>query len=255
VPKFFSAVVGVVALVITSCAVASPASTFAARWTGFYVGANAGWSWLKSDDVGIGGGTTVLISQPTTVPYSVGLRPDGFLGGMQIGYNHQFMSRWVAGLEADFDFADIKDSNTVFLSAGGPPTVATSASEKMRWLGTVRGRLGWLASPTFLLFGTGGLAFGRVDYAGNIEEFPGIPGRLFAASASFTKFGWTIGGGAEWEFARNWSVKAEYLYYDLGSETITGPQTNPVDPTQFATYSFTTRGSIARAGINLRFGP
>jgi len=236
-----------------------PAAVGAADWTGFYVGANAGWSWLDSADAGIGGSSIITISQtavPPTVPFAVGLRPDGFLGGVQIGYNYQFAPQWLMGVEADFDFANVKDSNTVGLPAGIPPTVATSASENIKWFGTFRGRLGWLANPNLLLFGTGGLAYGRVDYSGNIVEFPGLaPGRMFAASSSPTKVGWTVGAGAEWMFAKKWSVKAEYLYFDLGSETLTGPQTNPVDPTQFATYSFNTRGSIARVGINFLIGP
>ena len=237
----------------------APAAVAAAGWTGFYVGANAGWSWLDSADVGVGGSSTITVSQtaaPPTVPFSVGLRPDGFLGGVQIGYNYQFAPQWLMSVEADFDFANAKDSISVGLPAGFPPSVATSAGENIRWFGTLRGRLGWLANPNLLLYGTGGLAYGQVEYSANIDEFPTLPaGRLFAASSSPTKVGWTIGAGFEWAFAHNWSVKAEYLYFDLGSETITGPQTNPVDPTQFATYSFNTRGSIARAGINMRFGP
>jgi outer membrane immunogenic protein len=227
------------------------------NWTGFYIGANAGWSWLSKSDAAIGGSSIVLISQPVTVPFSVGLQPDGFLGGFQFGYNYQFAPQWLVGIEADLDFADIKDSGNIGLPPGGIPAVTTSASERIKSLGTLRGRFGFLPNPALLLYGTAGLAIGQVDYSGNIVEFPtAVPtGRVFAASSSPTKAGWTIGGGIEWAFARNWSAKVEYLHYDLGSETITGAQTNPVDPTQFATYSFNTRGSIARAGINVRFGP
>jgi outer membrane immunogenic protein len=224
-------------------------------WTGFYVGANAGWSWLDNSDVGVSGSNIVVISQPTTVPFTVPLRPDGFLGGFQVGYNYQFAPQWVFGVEADLDFANIKDSGSVGLPAG-PPLVLTTASETIKWLGTLRARFGFLLQPTLLLYTTGGLAFGKVDYSGNIDEFPAIPaGRLFAASASPIKAGWTVGGGFEWEFMPNWSMKAEYLYFNLGSETITGPQTNPVNPAEFATYTFNTRGSIARGGINVRLGP
>lgn len=231
--------------------VKAPVAVASTNWTGFYIGANAGWSWLKNDDVGIGGSALILAAQPVTVPFSVGIKPTGFLGGIQAGYNYQFAPQWLAGIEADIDAANIRASADVGLPAGGP-LVVTSASEKIKWFGTVRGRLGWLPSQNLLLFGTGGLAYGDVAYTANINE---IGGRQFNASSDRTKAGWTLGAGAEWAFMRNWSVKAEYLYFDLGSTTITGPQTNPVLATQFATYAFKTRGSIARVGVNFRFGP
>ncbi len=222
------------------------------NWTGFYVGAHAGYAWGSSESVAIGGSNIVLISQPTTVPRAVGISPKGFLGGAQIGYNAQF-NRMVVGIEADFSGANIRDSQNVDLPAA-TPVVRTTASEKISSLGTIRARLGMTPSDRLLAYVTGGFAFGRVNYSGNINEFFNtVPARQFNANSTVTKTGWTIGGGLEWAFANNWSLKGEYLYYNLGSTTITGPQTNPVVATEFATYAFTTKGSIARVGANYKF--
>ena len=90
-----------------------------------------------------------------------------------------------------------------------------ATSDKLDWFGTVRGRLGFLATPTFLLYGTGGLAYGRVASA-TVNSFTATPD-IYTGSTSTTRAGWTAGAGGEWMFAPNWSAKAEYLYVDLGT--------------------------------------
>jgi outer membrane immunogenic protein len=218
-------------------------------WTGFYIGVNGGYGWNDSQDVAVSGSPLITAAQVAgTVPLALrGLKPEGGLAGGTVGYNWQF-GRGVAGIEADFDWADISDSR--FFDA---PGVRTSASQTIDFFGTVRGRLGGLATDQLLLFVTGGLAYANVKSDANIDEFAGA-GRQFRATADELRYGWTVGAGAEWKFAPNWSLKGEYLYYDLGNYTIRGNQTNPVNGIDFATYRFSTRGSIARAGINYQFG-
>jgi outer membrane immunogenic protein len=102
------------------------------------------------------------------------------------------------------------------------------------WIGTIRGRLGYLVNPNFLVYGTGGLAYGGVTASStnyvigrlvSATETPSdalnqnipistIPGQ---GNISATLVGWTAGGGVEWMASQNWSIKAEALYYDLGS--------------------------------------
>jgi outer membrane immunogenic protein len=224
------------------------------NWTGFYVGINGGYGWNDGYDVPVSGSNVIVISQPATVPFFVpGLKPEGGLIGGTAGWNYQF-GRGLVGIEADFDWADIRDGRNVDLPAVGT-CCRTSANQKIDFFGTVRGRLGFLATDQLLLFATGGLAYANVQTNANVNEFFNGPvlGRQFIASTSDIRYGWTVGAGAEWKFARNWSVKGEYLYYDLGSYTVTGPQTNPVLATEFATYGFRARGSIARAGLNYQF--
>lgn len=213
---------------------------------------NGGYAWNNAGDVAVSGSPVITFSQPDVIPFAVGgLRPEGYLVGGQVGWNYQF-GRGLVGIEADFDFADIRDSRNVDLLVGAP-FVRTSATEKIDFFGTVRGRLGGIVSERVLLFVTGGLAYANVKDSSNVNEFFNQPviGRQFTANASDLRFGWTVGGGAEWAFARNWSVKGEYLYYDLGNRTITGFQTNPAGG-DFATYNFSTRGNIVKAGLNYK---
>jgi outer membrane immunogenic protein len=226
-------------------------------WTGFYIGINGGYGWNQNQDVDISGSPLVTGAQQPgvgTVPFFVGLKPEGWLAGGTIGWNYQF-GRGVVGVEADFDWAGIKDSRFIDLPAAAP-TVRTSASQKIDYFGTVRGRLGFLAADPLVLYATGGMAYANVKNDANIDEFFNLPmrGSQFIASSSGVRYGWTTGAGAEWKFTRNWRLTGEYLYYDLGSQTIRGNESNRFIAINFATYTFATRGNIVRAGINYQFG-
>jgi outer membrane immunogenic protein len=179
----------------------------------------------------------------------------------------QQLGRWAEG-----DFQGIATGNrtgTLFSQAtavvagvGLLTNQILTASRRLDWLGTERVRIGFLISPTFLAYGTGGLAYGdtRARVAiGQTIVFPGFfPG---ASSGTFnnTLAGWTAGGGVEWLFLPNWSLKVEYLYYDLGHATFgMSPLVNSV-PTvapitvgaPFASTRF--NGNIVRAGLNYHF--
>ena len=80
----------------------------------------------------------------------------------------------------------------------------------------MRGRFGYLLMPTLLIYGDGGLAYGGVNVSTSIFQanLPFTPAFASFGNLSGTEVGWTAGGGVEWMFLPNWSVKAEYLYYD-----------------------------------------
>ena len=124
----------------------------------------------------------------------------------------------------------------------------------MKWFGTVRGRLGFTPLNNLMIFATGGLAFGRIEYAGNINRSAILVNFNIPGSDTATKTGWTVGGGVEYALTNRWSVKGEYLYYDLGNETLTGVQTPPpiILLQNSANYVFETRGSIVRLGFNFK---
>ncbi|MGA7383759.1 MAG: outer membrane beta-barrel protein, partial [Methylocella sp.] len=206
----------------------------------------------------------------TSVPVS----NSGFIGGGQIGYNFQFANSFVVGIEADIQgIASSTHTGQVFSSgvpAGFPAETITSAvgtNSRIDYIGTIRGRLGFTITPAFLVYGTGGLAYGGVRSNAAIFQQDVAPaGSDFSApyssfgGLSNSRVGWTAGGGLEWLFAPNWSVKVEYLYYDLGSVTYgLSPLTNTFTDTgatawsssPFATTRFT--GNIVRAGLNYHF--
>ncbi|TPJ46733.1 porin family protein [Mesorhizobium sp. B2-7-1] len=155
-------------------------------WTGAYIGVNAG-----------GGFGTFKLSPSGGGPGSIDLSASGFLGGIQAGYNWQ-AGQFVYGVEADFQGADIKGD----LSISGP-----FLETKIDWFGTLRARIGYTPVDRFLVYGTGGLAYGHEKISA-----PGL-------DLSKTKVGWTVGAGAEYAITNNWSLKSEYLYTDLGKAT------------------------------------
>jgi outer membrane immunogenic protein len=250
-------------------------------WTGFYVGLNAGGSFGGSDSVNLSGGGFGLLGAPNAVQIASfngvssvasGVIPTsngGFIGGGQAGYNWQFNS-FVLGFETDIQgLAGSSSSQSV---ASAVPLAAplgafsafgtAAASQRLDYLGTVRGRIGFLITPTLLIYGTGGLAYGgaNLNTSGLAIDGSGVAAPVFGGSSySDTRVGWTAGGGLEWMFHPNWSAKVEYLYYDLGTLTTTPGVALVATPagvafggvSQQASAHF--NGNIVRAGLNYHF--
>lgn len=235
-----------------------PAPVFS--WTGFYVGLNGGYGWGRDPVAfapadaaaavyftGTGGGPPV--------PGSVTTNPGGGLFGGQVGYNYQW-SNFVAGVEADFDGADIRGSGTLSTAVTGFAPFTTSAQQKLTSLGTFRGRLG-LAADRALFYVTGGLAYGRTQLNTSIITPTigcGPAGLCALASTTQWRGGWSAGAGGEYAFAPAWSARIEYLHYDLGSRSQS--QFDPADAAPVPVFNSSVRfqGNIVRGGINYRFG-
>jgi outer membrane immunogenic protein len=144
-------------------------------WTGIYLGANVGGAWSTIQDNGLGGANA-----------------SGVIGGVSAGYNWQFAPFWVAGIEVNSSWADL---------------TVPAGSGDVNWIGSVRARLGWTATPTTLVYATGGAAWSNVSIQG-VDTLP----------ANQTKNGWVAGGGVEWKpWDDHWSIRAEYLYYRFSS--------------------------------------
>ena len=260
-------------------------------WTGFYVGVNAGGTfggsnsiWTSVAPFALGGGASVgaagLIPHAAASALagsSIASRGvSGFIGGGQIGYNWQFGGRYVVGVEADIQgvVGGRGTANGIGVAPvipGAPPHFYLSfnqASKSLDYLGTVRGRAGFLFTPNLLVYATGGLAYGGVNVRNSIFQAHFVGGAPLATLPNFgtssafsnTRAGWTVGGGGEWMFAPKWSAKVEYLYYNLGSVATNSLLVQPdlADPTGllFASAVQTrTRfdGHIVRAGINYHF--
>ena len=240
-------------------------------WTGFYVGLNAGYTFSNSNNLVVnsapllpGAGIfTWALSANAVLP----TQNDGFIGGGQVGYNWQFASNFVVGFEADIQGVATSGGNTTGLTAVPFAPANTifftsyNARRNLDYLGTVRGRAGFLFTPTLLVYGTGGLAYGGVRTDLSLFQFSTIaPFGIGGTSFSDTRVGWTAGGGLEWMFWPNWSAKVEYLYYDLGNVTnATGLiRVPPFVPPGAGFYAATQsaerfNGHIVRAGVNYHF--
>lgn len=256
-------------------------------WTGFYLGVNAGYGWAADPatrltaspmfvDPALPGAfvnvpAAALVGASGVAPGAKG----GFVGGGQVGFNYQMSPSLLAGVEADIQGVLGSSSNGALVNAipiaappgpGGRADISSIAtSNKLDYLATLRARLGFLATPTLLLYGTGGLAFGSASVSASIAQTvtnpPGPPilPVFGAATASGTRVGWAVGAGGEWKFASNWSAKLEYMYYDLGSLTANvglvqagppGPALQSIIVSQARTR---LNGHLVRAGLNYHF--
>ena len=195
------------------------------------------------------------ISPPAASPPSRRSAPSGVnsssvTGGFTAGYNWQ-VNHAVLGLEGDINYFGFKGSATgsALYPCCAPTGFTVSSQVSADWLATIRGRIGFLAAPTWLLYATGGAAIAEVK--GNFNFTDTFSAATESAAIRDTRLGWTAGVGTEYAFGGGWSLKAEYLYVDLGRSSVTS--TNLVGgarnfrPTSSPTRSISNRTSCASA--------
>lgn len=232
-------------------------------WTGFYVGLNAGASWSH----GSTGIAAPAAGWFNTINVNGAWRKSednvNFTGGAQAGYNYQ-TGGLVLGVETDFNYANIESKRDGFgrVVAGPFANEQTFAAKtKVEWFGTVRARLGFTPMERLMVFGTGGLAYGNVKVsAAETDRFlfngAAVVTNTWHGSKNDTRVGWTLGAGAEYALTNNLSLKAEYLYVDLGKQRFSSIYGGPVPAlagTAGARVDHDTKFSIVRAGVNYRF--
>jgi outer membrane immunogenic protein len=236
--------------------VPAPATSY--TWTGGYVGGHFGWGWGRAN--------TTFTPLPTAAqfidmrPTTLRQDPSGFSVGVQGGYNWQ-TGHFVIGGEADISWSRVNGTATVtpIIMNNGTPFPGAgflTTRQETKWFGTVRARAG-IAFDRVLIYGTGGLAYGHVNYSANADFRPGVPTQIlffqYPASLSKTKTGWTAGFGVEVALpGSHFSWKAEYLYYDLGKESFTANPV-PVNPPFQVAYTWETKAHTFNTGINFRF--
>jgi outer membrane immunogenic protein len=233
-------------------------------WTGFYAGLNAGYAWGDSDPSLTGDPTKQpLFFSGGTFGSPPGLRPSGFIGGGQAGYNLQ-NGQWLGGAEVDFDGLAAKADASVspfFNGKGNRNTV--SWSSRYDWLFTARLRGGFLVDPNWLVYVTGGLAVTHVhDSAMCTSPSNGVCGDSNAGSTiswsdSNTLAGGTVGGGVETKFAPHWTARVEYLYAKFKSTTAPVAGSTGFVPSFAAAipplFSFEHQLNMVRFAINYQF--
>jgi opacity protein-like surface antigen len=226
----------------------------APRWGGLYVGVVAGAVWQQPDsflncfDFTNPDPSVCSTDLSFRIPGNFfNLNDTGFLGGAQIGYNITF-GNVVVGAEADIAYTSIETTST--FQQPFPCCVRdTFMHQELQSLSTVRARLGY-TFENILLYATGGLAVGQVEYAFGLTDDQFVGGGFAGASNSQLKAGYTTGGGIEISFGQ-WSLKTEYLFYDLGRETLTAPFLIGGVPEPFTFRpEFDTQGHILRVGTN-----
>ena len=236
-------------------------------WTGAYAGINAGYAFD-------GNSFNNLVAATATQQngLNIGNRPnffqqraDGFTGGGQIGYNYQlggglpFIGALgnggspggvVIGVEADASYTDLRRGNAFVGSIGG----VSQFNEDTQFVGTVRGRLGY-AFGNFLVYGTGGFAYGSVNDSTTLTP----PVGAYFGTTSSLRTGYAYGGGVEYAIPTTSfvnffnssavTIKAEFIHYDLGTQTVI--LNNAAGGVPY-TDRIKTDGNLVRAGINYK---
>ena len=240
----------------------APIMASAYNWTGFYVGANVGGQWGSADP------TTSTVWTPTgyfatsSVPAiaAVGAQSansSSVTGGFTAGYNWQ-VNHAVFGLEGDINYFGFKGSATgsAVYPCCAPTAFTVSSQVSADWLATIRGRIGFLATPSWLLYATGGAAIAEVK--GNFNFTDTFAAATESAAIRDTRVGWTVGAGTEYAVGNGWSLKAEYLYVDLGRASTTSTNLTTVAfgafPSNVYTHSVDIKSNIVRVGVNYKFG-
>lgn len=248
-------------------------------WSGFYAGINSGYA-LKDMTLGITpndpnaqngtcgnlyGGTCA--SNPST-------EFDGVLGGLQMGYNwrSELLQNWIIGAETDFDWSHISSKATSNFILGTPAPSNIQDHSNLESFGTVRGRLGTTFWDNFLLYGTGGFAYGEFKNTGVLNSQPGADLTSLGSGISFgyycpsgsncflgksTKFlsGWAAGLGGEYKLSSDIGIKLEYLHVDLGTmstDIIAQNKAGSENPSSFSAKSDVNFDTI-RIGLNYYF--
>src|SRR5712692_6537969 len=158
-------------------------------------------------------GSATAADMPVKAPYIRSVFDwTGLYVGVQAGYSYQLPSGMLLGVEADISFPNYLTSNSVVSSLA---TARSDVTEQWDYVGTARGRVGYVAGP-WLVYATGGLA-----WAG--ERFLNTPAIGSDEKTLHTRLGWAAGGGVEYAFAPHWSLRLEYLYSQFGNADIKFP--------------------------------
>jgi outer membrane immunogenic protein len=182
-------------------------------WTGFYIGGQIGGAW-GSGALGNFNGFDPFTG--TFINTSLGGTPSGVIGGGHVGYQVQ-INQWVVGVEGSVDGTSLRKtavaSFPIFL---GGSTLTTQTTADIQ--GSIRGKLG-IVWDRFMIYGTGGVAFGGFNTDFQIAALSGTVVPPFFASNNFstTRVGWTAGGGAQYAVTPNWWVFVEYRFSDFGT--------------------------------------
>jgi outer membrane immunogenic protein len=259
----------------------APATAPVPLWTGFYAGLNAGYGFGTANNAQNYGWSNrfpngLLSTQAAfAASYSYmgrNIAQGGFIGGGQVGYNYQHGQSIVLGFEADMQGSGISGEGNA--NGWAPYSQSSSRTDSyvtrmpiqagISWMGTARGRFGYLITPSVIAYATGGLAYGgtylKTFPQQNLAFTRGFADADYISTQNTQQnfnVGWTAGGGAEWMMAPNWSIKGEALYYDLGNTSVSNVTylggnagRNPVGGSTTRAYY---QGVIARAGVNYHF--
>jgi outer membrane immunogenic protein len=224
-------------------------------WTGFYLGANVGAGiGTTAMSANVGPALTAVTATPIAATAPLVSEPfNGFVGGIQAGYNWQ-VGVFVVGVEGDLDAAGLQGT--------APCALVLNCTMKHNWFADITGRVGVVAVDRTLIYLKGGVAWEGSNFS--VGNSVNVAGTSFAANASGsgTQTGGLLGMGVEYAFLQNWSAKLEYNYIDFGTRSFNasiatnasfvGTPLAPLSGVQVPT-TITESEHVIKAGVNYRF--
>jgi outer membrane immunogenic protein len=220
----------------------APVAPIAYSWTGFYLGGQGGVGWFSSQ--------TTDVDATTSFPAGFvqgTIDGNGLLGGGYAGFNYQ-INQFVIGIDGDYSWADLtgQGNDTSPINGG-----TSHHNEKVKWIATVTGRLGY-AVNNMLFFGKGGWAWAGFDGNSSFINVAGI--NTSNTTSSGTRDGWTLGTGMEWGITPHWSAKLEFDYVKFNTSNFNATTTNvATGVVTTPARSATSNLSMGKVGVAYRF--
>jgi outer membrane immunogenic protein len=232
-----------------------PLSAPVFNWSGFHIGANAGYAFGDRRSTTIGTPAFQTLIAPGFVPAVLSSGAEGFIGGGQIGASAQLGSI-VVGVEADIQGGQSTQSASFTGLAVLGTRLRTGTESKLDYLGTVRGRLG-VAFDRFHVYGTAGLAYGKSTVSASVDGVD-APALVWQGTTSSLRTGYVLGAGAEYAFTSNLVGRFEYLFFDLGKQGASAggnAAVRAVGALNGIDYASSTgiRGSVIRGAVSYKF--
>ena len=163
----------------------------------------------------------------------------------RVGYDMQF-GHIVAGAVIEGGKSEIRDSVSAFSTTPASYTL----TREIDYNASARLRLGYAADRT-LFYGTGGVAYARVDHSFSTTN----TANAFTGRGKKDAWGFAAGGGVEQKLGAHFSIGLEYLYnqvkddnYVVRASAGSAPATNP-----FILAPNTTGTDFARSDDKFRW--
>jgi len=211
-------------------------------WTGAYVGVFGGGG-LGNHNINNSTGQAVPFAD-FTANYS----SKGEFAGGEIGYRWQSGS-YVVGVESDLFWAGIKGNDASQFANGSFAGVTAVDADNWRWGGTLRATGGFTVDR-FLMFFTGGYAFGSIQHTNTPPVGAGLPVDTFNATLN----GLTAGGGIAYALTNNVSAKVEYRYYNFMGYNRPGQAATGLTVNGQLPYTTNSTFSVVSIGLDFKFG-
>ena len=162
-------------------------------WSGPYIGLQAGY--IKGDgDTGFYDGSVKYMK--------VTNKPDGFIGGVYVGYNKLLQDNWLIGIELAANYTNVDETADVYYTNGRPAGHTFNLKQKNDF--ALYAKFGKVIDDTYMPYLLAGATMTKLE---GTLTYKGIK-----ETKSDTVNGFTVGAGLEFKINRNVHARVQYRY-------------------------------------------